>query len=818
MNRPLGIMLLICVSINFSFFYSNDPADKFPATPKEFLEELKAYVTASKQKQATAIFTSFERKFKSNAFSDAQVNQIILTSNAMLEHRMAAKPYFIGYLQMLTLIKEEAVLDNWHATYSALVADIEKRKLKGVKAFLAFSVDFFEHDALRYSTSGVNWLVEADQYTFRYEDKTPQLLFEQLDLRCQRKNNSIQIRQTSGRFLPLQKRWRGEGGKVNWHGEHKDIHCTFGSYEIDVTKSFYSVETAELQYTALFPEGPIKGRFEDKVVIQNKKKDSSYPRFSSDQHLLEIENLGSGIHYKGGFQLEGNTIRGNGAGEHKATISVDGADGQLAFRSQAESLSIRIGEQISGEQVATVLYTFDQDSIFHPSVKLKFDIASKVVHLARGKRGSDRNPFFDSYHKVNIDSDRISWFLEADSIVINQRDQKIRNIGQSVTFESFHYFDVRDYRRLQNVATHNPIALLKEVTVTEGKHFKALTYAQKINPSFDVSSIKSLLYDLAEDGFIWYDHDQEMIRVQDKVIHYADASQGKADYDNIRFISDSEGTNAVMDRKTNSILAHDVRVLELSSSRKVAARPAHDQVLIRKNRNIDFDGRLFAGFGTLEGKDFHFEYDPFNVQLDSVRYFDLFIPSGEVDRKGNPVALSIASRIEHTKGVLLIDAPANKSGKDKIDMFPAFNTQGPAYVYYNRKETQDSAYSRDNFYFKLDPFNFNNLNNFTKDDVHFEGTMVSGGIFPEFKETLLLDEEDHSLGFTTQSPEEGYGNYEGKGTFKGEISLSNRGMIADGNIRYLWASIDSDNIIYHPDRMITDAQQFELSEDRSGEV
>ncbi|MEM1319869.1 MAG: hypothetical protein AAGG75_06400, partial [Bacteroidota bacterium] len=47
---------------------------------------------------------------------------------------------------------------------------------------------------------------------------------------------------------------------------------------------------------------------------------------------------------------------------------------------------------------------------------------------------------------------------------------------------------------------------------------------------------------------------------------------------------------------------------------------------------------------------------------------------------------------------------------------------------------------------------------------------------------------------------------------------SNRGMIADGNIRYLWASIDSDNIIYHPDRMITDAQQFELSEDRSGEV
>ncbi|MEZ4988554.1 MAG: hypothetical protein R2795_26615 [Saprospiraceae bacterium] len=53
---------------------------------------------------------------------------------------------------------------------------------------------------------------------------------------------------------------------------------------------------------------------------------------------------------------------------------------------------------------------------------------------------------------------------------------------------------------------------------------------------------------------------------------------------------------------------------------------------------MDFDGRLFAGFGVFEGKDFHFNYDEFKLTLDSVRYFDLYVPTGDLDENKQPVA------------------------------------------------------------------------------------------------------------------------------------------------------------------------------------
>ncbi|MBK7410738.1 MAG: hypothetical protein IPJ40_23400 [Saprospirales bacterium] len=122
-------------------------------------------------------------------------------------------------------------------------------------------------------------------------------------------------------------------------------------------------------------------------------------------------------------------------------------------------------------------------------------------------------------------------------------------------------------------------------------------------------------------------------------------------------------------------------------------------MVIGKNRNLDFDGRLFAGFGTLTGKDFHLDYDKFQIQLDSVRYFDLFLTTGEKDAQGKPLAYSLGSRIEHLRGVLLVDAPSNKSGRDNIPMFPSLQSKDYSYVYYDAPEIRKGVYERDSFLF-----------------------------------------------------------------------------------------------------------------------
>ncbi|MEM9824095.1 MAG: hypothetical protein AAF985_23620, partial [Bacteroidota bacterium] len=402
-------------------------------------------------------------------------------------------------------------------------------------------------------------------------------------------------------------------------------------------------------------------------------------------------------------------------------------------------------------------------------------------------------------------------------ISINQKNAKIGNGNQRVSFESLDYFDLQSYRKFQNVASNNPIAILKFLSLQEKRYtFPAQLFAQKINPRFEIEHIKSLLYDLLAEGFIEYNSDTQQVKVLPKALHFADASQGKKDFDIIKYVSKSKSTNALIDVEKQEIHVRDIKLVEFSNRQKVAAQPYKGFVTLLKDRDVNFDGKVFAGYASLIGKDFNFKYQNNEIQLDSVRYFDLFVPSGR-KVNGEEEALSIASRIEHTRGVLLIDAPANKSGKQDIPMFPSFTTKGPAYVYYDTDATQGACYHRDSFYFELDPFSFNHLDQYTAADLKFKGKMISADIFPEIRETLVL-QEDHSLGFANQTPTEGLPTYGGKGLFTGAVHLNNEGFLGQGQIKYRWATVESDDIVFKPEQLLSSADNFTLTEERNGAI
>jgi hypothetical protein len=340
-----------------------------------------------------------------------------------------------------------------------------------------------------------------------------------------------------------------------------------------------------------------------------------------------------------------------------------------------------------------------------------------------------------------------------------------------------------------------------------------------LNPKFDTPNIESLLYEFVSNGFIDYDKDAEIIYVKDKIIHYANAMAKKTDFDEIKLVSVSgKDANAIFSMDDGSLQANNVVDLELSKLQKVAIKPARKSITLKKNRDMDFNGKIFAGFSSLVGKNFHFDYEKFLMELDSIRYFDLFVPTEAKDERGRPISISIASRIEHTNGVLLIDAPNNKSGASDIDLFPALNTDDYSYVYYDKGSIQQGVYKRDSFYFKLDKFSFNSLDNFTKDDIHFKGNLISSEIFPDIKETLLYQEEDQSLGFTTQTPSQGLPTYQAQGNYRGEIHMSNKGMLGKGTISYLTSSTDSEDILFKPKQMTATARLFDLREDRKGVI
>ncbi len=75
-------------------------------------------------------------------------------------------------------------------------------------------------------------------------------------------------------------------------------------------------------------------------------------------------------------------------------------------------------------------------------------------------------------------------------------------------------------------------------------------------------------------------------------------------------------------------------------------------------------------------------------------------------------------------------------------------------------------------------------------------------------------QEDESLGFIHETGGEGYTAYEERGLYKGELALSNSGLLGKGNLTYLGASIDSEDMIWMPKQMLASAEEFNLEESR----
>lgn len=818
--RFLSLFAILCLVPQLS---SAQRLESFSEGQNQYLEELKAFMTASQNNNMEELYKTFEKNVKSGVFTPEEVEQTRRSSNLMLSLGMTANPHFTQYLEVLSVIKRDANgaahFASWHQVLDSMLLNVENRKLKPVSDFLEFSFHFFDKNAINYSKLGTTWLADATHYRLVFEQNEPRLIYDKVNLIATRKEDSILIQSTKGIYHPVEQLWRGEGGIVTWErlGLDPQIRVELGPYEIQTSKGLYEVANARMYYPLFFGNRWIEGKFADKLVSQNLATEGSYPRFESNDEFLEIQNIGEGIKLKAGFRLEGTTVYGVGNNGEKAVFELRNKAGDLVFRGRSALFTVRREERLAAEGVSATIF-FENDSIFHPSVNVRFDIQQRSLQLTRGTRGSDRNPFFSSFQHINIDADRIDFLVDKDSIYINRRGLGYNKREVPVVFESLNYFDESDYRRLQNIATTNPIALMKIAYEETGQRvFDANLLAQRLNPKFSVDNINSLLYDLVSKGFVNYDAEKGQVELKDKVFLYADASQKKVDYDNLKIISETNETNAEFDLVNQLMQINGVSSIELSASQRVGLRPFGNSIRMLKNRDIDFDGRLFAGFAAFSGKDFHFDYDKFQVVMDSVRFFDVFLPTGTMSKSGQPEAKSIGSRIEHLTGVLLIDAPNNKSGKEDIEIFPNLESKEHSYVFYDYQGTKGGAYTRDSFYFRLDPFSLKHLDKIRTSDLEFAGEMVSADIFPVFREKLRL-QEDTSLGFITKTPVAGYPTYQGKGNFKGEISLSNKGFLGAGTLSYLGAVVNSEDLVFTPRQLTGSAKEFNLAETRTPQL
>lgn len=793
----------------------------FTTDHDKFMKELDPFMTAGKLESNVKTFEEFQKLSKAGKISSGWIDQIITTGNLMLGRQMAPYPYFHNFLDAVIAASNAGKSDAQFQEWLDLTGNIIKNQKKGDNSeflkFMDFSSAFFKENALNI-TAAKTWKVETTSYKFNYDDNKPHITFPATILLGYVKGDTVSIKQTEGDYYPLETKWYGKSGKVDWARAGLDpnkVFCTFKNYTINLSNFNYTVDTVTFTHSDYFKQ-TLKGRLTDKMVSSADSINMTYPRFESYDAGMTIKDIAPNVSYTGGFSLHGSRVLGSSAADEKALLTFYSRDNKTKIlTARARALTIKKGVELGADKAEVAIY-FGKDSIYHPQLSLIYKVAKREMRLLRGETGLGQAKFTDSYHNDEFTTDAIFWNL--DSSILNLKI--LSGVGKKPgVYESVNYFNKELLRKTQGFASYEPLSVLKKLYEKSGsRDINTVEFARALDPNLKEGEVKSLLYDLVANGFILYNEEIGVITVRDKAINYVLAKAKKIDYDiiTIKSAPASSTVNDAIDMSNNNIDLKGVYRVPISDTAFVYFVPKANKISLQKDRNMEFDGTVMAGRMDLIGEKNHFNYAPFTVDLVKVDSMRINVPdSGKVDKDGNPLLKPLKSRVENLKGLIEIDAPINKSGRTRLPQFPRLYSREKSHIFYDDPDIAKGAYTRKNFFFELEPFRIDSLNTFDPDIINWKGTLVSGGIFPDIKDSVHI-QRDESLGFKSETPEKGYELYKGKGHYWGKYELNYAGLQGSGRITHSTAEFTTFDAHLYPDSMRATTDTFRIAKTFEG--
>ncbi|MFN8299926.1 MAG: hypothetical protein U0T75_12535 [Chitinophagales bacterium] len=815
MRRFIALLIITCSVLSSKA----QLATFFDKEPEKFTKELDQFMTAGKMQQNIEAVDEFKKLQKDGKVNAVWIEQMAKTANLMSERMMAPTPHFYSYLKAVISQVRAGRSDAQFAEWSDFMNDVIDGQKKGDNnGFLKtaeFSASYFEVGALNI-TAAKTWKVESKDGKFVYENGKPRVSFPTTTFYGMVRGDTLSIKQTAGDYLPIENKWEGKSGKVDWARARLDpakVFCTFKNYTVNLNNFTYTVDTVTFTHTEYF-KNTLQGRLTDKLVSSADSNTFSYPRFESYDVGMTIKDIAPNVAYTGGFSLWGGKIIGSGTAEDKATLTFFARDGKTrVLQAKSDALSIKKGEELGAEKAEVAIY-FGTDSIYHPQLNLVYKVPKREVRLLRGETGMGKAKFTDSYHNQEFQTDAIFWSL--DSSILNLKILQGKGQVPGI-FESVNYFNKDLIRKTQAFASYEPLSILKKLYEKNGsRELNATEVARALDPKLTEMEARSLFYNLVENGFILYNEGLGVVTVRDKTLNYVLANAKKIDYDVIRIKSAPQSGNDYIDLKNSNIDLKGVFEIPISDSSYVYFRPKNNAVSLQKDRNMEFDGLIYAGRMDLYGQKFKFQYAPFTVDLTQVDTMRINVQdSNRVDQYGEPILKPLKSKVENMKGLLEIDAPINKSGRTKLPQFPRLYSREKSYIYYDDPAVAKGAYNRKSFFFELEPFRLDSLNNFSGDIINWKGKLASGGIFPDIKDSVHI-QKDGSLGFKSETPLTGYELYKGKGKYYGKFELKYDGLQGDGRITHSTAEFSTHDVRFYPDSMLATTDSFSIAKTFDG--
>lgn len=780
---------------------------EFPEEPEKFLKELKSYMSESSTLDGKAVFKLFEEQWAANAFTDNEKSQIRLNANALLKKRARGEQMTAFVQAMIDIIRYEMDDDSRNKWQDALDYMFTKRNfsIQKIEAFF-FSTSNLLSGGLIYKPNAENaarWFTHYAAYRYEFMEDEVLIQFDKLDLSCIVKDDSIHIYNTSGSVNPITNQWTGRYGRVTWEqaGLSPDsVFADLSFYTIDLKKSMYEADSVKFTNYDYAKE-PLLGRLQNKVVESTDAR-ISYPRFINYSDRITIPSIFPGVDYHGGFSMNGNRFLSKGESGEDAWITFKYKD-TVFVKCYSNSFVIS-KNQIISNQTKAVIY-LDKDSIYHPGINFRYSADKNELSLFRTGEGMSKAPFFDSYHSLEMDFEQVVWKTDEPRMEFSAI---LGGDGGSAVFESIDYFSNERYLGLMGYDQQHPFTgLIKYYNLYKLKEFTAAEYADFLR--MPITPVRQQLMTLSYLGVIDYQVDKEIIILRDRLFKYVKAVSGVIDFDVISFESNpGKKENASLSLLNYDLKLYGIPQIQLSDSQSVMIYPTQGEIIMKKNRDFEFDGKVEAGKFEFFGKEFLFSYENFHITLDNIDSLKIWIE--RANSQGLPELHQVRTVIANITGDLLIDKPNNKSGRVSFPEYPIFNSKRTSYVYYDKPAIQHGVYRKEDFYFMIDPYSIDSLDVFSTNSLRFDGEFYSANIFPPFRESLKV-QADLSLGFITQTPETGFPTYVNKGRYFNTIHLSNRGLRGNGELKYVTSTSQCDDFIFFPDSMNAFPQQFSIA-------
>ena len=671
-------------------------------------------------------------------------------------------------------------------------------------------------DGTFYQSKSVRWAFEGPMAISITDQGEVQFVFGPSgNLLALAKGDTLLVQQTGGVYDFSSERFEGRSGRVDWGRSGWDPaknYADFDAYSVRLKTASLTVDSARFT-TELFPD-PLLGQLTDKARVRKRNEASGaatdaarYPRFDTYINRLSMPNLVPGVDFEGGLTVRGAELQGKGNEETPAILRF--RRGDTVMVECRSSLFILRADQFSGQGVEAVLH-LEGDSLYHPELNVRFNLDAARLFLIRTDEGLGPRPFSDSYHKLFIDCNVLSWGMEDTRIRLEGPPGSVQS---TAVLTSFGFFNKGVFRDMQGIDPVHPLVRVRNhVKATGDSTFSSTELGMSLRLS--EPKTRAMMIRMAHEGYLEMDLEARMATAADKLFDDLANAAGRRDYDVLFFRSEASGNgHGEISLLNRQLTLNGVARVDVSRDRGVLIEPRNGKVVIGEDRDFTFGGGVRAGNLQFDGSDYAFDYESFSIELNAVESCKLRVNEEEKDARGRPKRKLVKNRLEYVQGVLRVDVPINRSGRlsEAYPQYPVLVTDEPSYVYWNDEQIENGAYEKDRFRFVVEPFTLDSLDALGRQELVFTGTLESGDLLPPLQEDLRVMDDLH-LGFTTATPSGGYQVYGGVGTFDQNLTLDGGGLQGGGRLDFRTAHAESDRFVLLPDSTKGLAQVFSNTE------